>query len=96
MDSALSMILNHVEATARASRHLMSIQDDSGMTDAEWWSIVAPALEQVMDDDELVVSGRVGTAVGEQFQSADPSPDHALSFGLETILDGIQLRLDRQ
>lgn len=95
MDSALAMILSHVEATARSSRHIVRTRDDSGMTDAEWWAIVAPALEQVMDDEELVVSARVGAAVGEQFQSASASPDHALTFGLDTILDGIQANLDR-
>ncbi|HLR93150.1 MAG TPA: TetR/AcrR family transcriptional regulator [Jiangellaceae bacterium] len=95
MDSALSMILSHVEATARSSRYIVRIQDDSGMSDAEWWAIVAPALKQVMNDGDLVVSARVGAAVGEQFQAADASPDHALTFGLDTILDGIQARLDR-
>lgn len=96
MDSALSMILSHVEATARSSRHIVRTQDDSGMSDAEWWAIVAPALEQVMDDGDLVVSARVGAAVGEQFQAASASPDHALMFGLDTILDGIQANLDRR
>jgi len=95
MDSALSMILGAVEGAARSSRHIVRIQDDSGMSDAEWWAIVSSALEQVMNDGDLVVSARVGSAVGEQFQAADASPDYALTFGLDTILDGIQARLDR-
>lgn len=95
MESALNLILSHVEATARAGRRLKRTQDDSGMSDAEWWSIVAPALEQVVDDGDLVVSNRVGTAVGTGFDSANVSPTHALTFGLETILDGIQAALVR-
>lgn len=90
IDSALSLILSHVEATARAGRH----QDDSGMTDAEWWSIAAPVLEQVMSDTDLQVSARVGAAVGAEYDATSASPDHALMTGLTTILDGIQVAID--
>lgn len=62
------------------------------MSDVDWWSAVAPVLEQVMNDEELVLADRVGTAVGTQFNAA-ASPEHALHFGLDTILDGVQSRI---
>ncbi len=79
MDSALLMILSRVEATARSGRHIVRTQDDSGMTAAEWWTIVAPALELDTDDGDSVASA---------------SPDHALTSGLDTILEGIQANRD--
>lgn len=94
MESALTMILNHVESIARSGRRTHDSQDDSGMTEMQWWAIVGPALDQVIDDDQLVVSGRVGMAVGEHFQSASASPQHALDFGLNVILDGIGAQLN--
>ncbi|HVK22023.1 MAG TPA: TetR/AcrR family transcriptional regulator [Actinokineospora sp.] len=92
MDAALTLILSHVGSAARANRSVSRTQADSGMTDAEWWGVVAPVLEQVMVDEDLVLSGRVGTTVGEQFNAAQ-DPVHALAFGLDTILDGIQARI---
>lgn len=97
MESALSLILSHVETTARAGQRLSRIQDESGLTESQWWAVVGPALGQAMGDaaDDLKVAGRVGMAVGEQFDASTATPDHALSAGLETILSGIQAELDR-
>ncbi len=92
MDAALTLILGLVEATARARRGTARTHDDSGMSDAQWWGIVAPVLEQVMTDDSLELSARVGGAVGSAFDTAQ-NPSHALAFGLDTILDGIQVRI---
>ncbi|WP_370943587.1 TetR/AcrR family transcriptional regulator [Amycolatopsis sp. cg5] len=92
MDAALTLVLGHVTSTARARRAGARAQADSGMTDAEWWGVVAPILDQVMTDGDLSVSARVGGAVGAEF-NATQDPAHALGFGLDTILDGIQARL---
>jgi AcrR family transcriptional regulator len=95
MDAALTLILSLVDATARARRGAASTRDASGMTDAEWWEIVAPVLGQVMTDDSLVLSARVGGAVGAAFDAAQ-NPAHALAFGLDTILDGIEARIHKR
>ncbi|GAB3259876.1 TetR/AcrR family transcriptional regulator [Arthrobacter pigmenti] len=94
MDAALTLVLSHVDSTARAYRSVSRTQSDSGMSDAEWWAVVGPVLDQVMDDDELALAGRVGSTVGTEFDAA-ADPEHALAFGLDTILDGIQVRIDR-
>ncbi|MFE0025957.1 TetR/AcrR family transcriptional regulator [Amycolatopsis sp. NPDC059021] len=92
MDAALTLVLGHVASAARAHRSTSRARADSGMSDAEWWSVVAPVLEQVMTDDDLAVSARVGAAVGAHFNAAD-DPEHTLAFGLDTILDGIEARI---
>lgn len=92
MDAALTLVLGHVDSAARARRSTTRAQAESGMTDAEWWGVVGPVLSQVMVDEDLPTAGRVGSAVGAQFNSAY-SPEHALTFGLDTILDGIQARI---
>ncbi|OLF11492.1 TetR family transcriptional regulator [Actinophytocola xinjiangensis] len=92
MDAALTLVLSHVDSTARAHRKVSRTRTESGMTDAQWWAVVAPVLDQVMTDDDLIVSARVGGAVGAEFDAAQ-HPEHALTFGLDVILDGIQARI---
>ncbi|SDW67712.1 regulatory protein, tetR family [Amycolatopsis xylanica] len=94
MDAALTLVLTHVESTARVHRGSARTKADSGMSDAEWWAVVAPVLEQVMAGADLALSARVGGAVGARFNAAQ-SAEHALAFGLDTILDGIEARISR-
>ncbi|HEY9412651.1 MAG TPA: TetR/AcrR family transcriptional regulator [Jiangellaceae bacterium] len=88
MDSVLTLVLTHVAGTARMRADMDRTRDVTGQTDVEWWVETAPILERVMDASRFPVSGRVGTAVGEQFQ-ASADPGHALTFGLARILDGV-------
>ncbi|GAA3132149.1 AcrR family transcriptional regulator [Kribbella aluminosa] len=95
MDSALTLVLTHVQGTARAGAEQLRTQRDSGLTDQEWWRQISPTLTAVMSGTNFPLAGRVGTAVGEHFQSA-LDPAHALNFGLARILDGIALLIDER
>ncbi|WP_427886832.1 TetR/AcrR family transcriptional regulator [Kribbella sp. GL6] len=95
MDSALALVLTHVQGTARAGAEQLRTQRDSGLTDEEWWRQISPTLTAVMTGTNFPLAGRVGTAVGEHFQSA-LDPAHALTFGLARILDGIALLIDER
>jgi AcrR family transcriptional regulator len=88
MDATLTLILSHVEGCARAQAAQEQTQQESGMTDAEWWVSQAPLLEKVIDPTLFPVAGRVGTSAGEEYQAVS-SPEHALKFGVERILAGI-------
>jgi AcrR family transcriptional regulator len=97
MDSALTLVLTHVQGTARAGAEQLRNQRESGLSDEEWWRQISPTLTHVMSGthQHFPVAGRVGTAVGEQFQSVI-DPAHALSFGLTRILDGIDLLISQR
>jgi AcrR family transcriptional regulator len=97
MDSALTLILTHVGGTARAGAEQLRTQRDTGLSDQEWWREISPTLTHVMAGaaDRFPVAGRVGTSVGEHFQSVI-DPAHALAFGLARILDGIALLIDER
>ncbi|WP_440097612.1 TetR/AcrR family transcriptional regulator [Streptosporangium sp. H16] len=88
MDSVLALVLSHVESTARAKANQARVQEESGITDVEWWLSNAPILEKIMDSSRFPLASRVGRAAGEAHQSV-ADPVHALTFGLERILDGI-------
>jgi AcrR family transcriptional regulator len=88
MDAALTLILTHVEGCARAQATRQHTQDDTGMTDAEWWVTHEPLLDKLIDPALFPVATRVGTSAGQEYQAAS-SPEHVFTFGLERILDGI-------
>lgn len=88
MDAVMTLVLTHVEGTARAQIQHVGVQKKSGQSDAQWWEEFAPLLEKVMNPNLFPVSGRVGQAAGEAHQAAS-NPLHAFTFGLERILDGV-------
>ncbi|MBG0830907.1 TetR/AcrR family transcriptional regulator [Planomonospora sp. ID67723] len=88
MDSVLTLILTHVEGTARVQASLDQVQQDTGMSETEWWLASAPVLDKVMDPSHFPVASRVGQAAGQAHQGAS-DPVHALTFGLARILDGV-------
>lgn len=94
MDSVLTLVLVHVEGMARWQVALQRIRDQSGQSDEQWWVNLEPALAAVMDPSGFPISSRVGLAAGEFFQSAG-DPAHALEFGIERILDGVGLMINK-
>jgi AcrR family transcriptional regulator len=88
MDAVLTLLLTHVEGTARAQAMRDRTQQDTGMTEEEWWVAHAPLLDKLINPTRFPVATRVGTAAGQEYQGA-MSPEFAFHFGLERIVDGI-------
>jgi AcrR family transcriptional regulator len=88
MDAVLTLVLTHVEGTARAQVTRDHTQQGTGMTDEEWWVSRAPLLDKLIDPARFPVGTRVGLAAGQEYQGAF-SPEFAFTFGLERILAGI-------
>ncbi|WP_033337503.1 TetR/AcrR family transcriptional regulator [Catenuloplanes japonicus] len=94
MDSTLTMLLVYVEGVWRMRASLRRAQDQTGLSDAEWWQNTGPVLERVMGGSQFPLGGRVGTAAGQQ-HNAMLDPVHALEFGLDRIIDGIARLITR-
>lgn len=92
MDAVVTLVLTHVAGAARARADVLGAEAASGMSDAQWWERVGPVLAEHVDATQLPVSGRVGSATGAAYDAAT-SPDHALTFGLERIIDGVDALL---
>lgn len=88
MEASLTTLLSVVESAARAHRGDHEAQRGSGLTDLEWWAVIAPALEHLMSDDDYPVSGRVGNTLGAAFDAAR-NPQRTLDVGVTIVLDGI-------
>ena len=89
MDSVLTLVLGFVQGVARSSVEAAAAESRTGISDADWWAANAPLLERALDPERYPVAVRVGAAAGEEHQAAY-APDHAFTFGLTRILDGIE------
>lgn len=91
MDHVVALIEAHAAASAADSIAARAVEEESGQSDLEWWSVNAPVLERVMPPGDFPVSGRVGSAVGHAYQAVT-SPLAVYEFGLDVILDGVEAR----
>ncbi|MER7772986.1 TetR/AcrR family transcriptional regulator [Kitasatospora sp. NPDC096140] len=88
LDAALTHLLGFVQTCARMAADERAAQQDSAMTDEQWWAANAELLARVFDPERYPVAARVGAAAGEAHGGAY-SPDHAYAFGLARVLDGL-------
>jgi AcrR family transcriptional regulator len=93
MDSVLSLVLGHVEGAARRAVEMSQLEQRTGMTDEQWWQVSGPLLDKIIDPGRFPVAARVGTASGEAY-GATYDPEHALEFGLQRVLDGIEVLIN--
>lgn len=92
VDAALAHLLAFVRTHARDTADALAGQRDSALDDEQWWARNAPLLTRVLDPAAYPTAARVGTAAGAAHGSAW-SPEHAWSFGLAVVLDGLAARV---
>jgi AcrR family transcriptional regulator len=95
MDSVLSLVLGHVEGAARRALESAQAEQQTGMSNEQWWGAHAPLLEKVFDASRYPTAARVGSAAGEAHGGAY-EPEHAFEFGLQRVLDGIEVLIERR
>jgi AcrR family transcriptional regulator len=89
MDAVVTLVLSHAAGAARATADADGAREDTGMTAGQWWNRSAPVLHQFLPPGRFPLAVRVGVAVAEANDGAH-DPDHAFSFGLQRLLDGIE------
>ncbi|MFI6602077.1 TetR/AcrR family transcriptional regulator [Nonomuraea sp. NPDC050536] len=95
MDAVLTLITGFVHGAARGAVEAAQAESQTGMTDQQWWDAHAPFLGVIADTSRFPVAARVGQAAGETHQAAY-NADHAFEFGLERVLDGIEVLVERR
>ncbi|MFJ7248238.1 TetR/AcrR family transcriptional regulator C-terminal domain-containing protein [Kitasatospora sp. NPDC098652] len=76
-------------APTATALHQPPAQQDSAMTDAQWWQANAELPARVFDPERHPVAARVCAAAGAAHGGAY-DPDHAYAFGLARVLDGLE------
>ncbi|MEU6243518.1 TetR/AcrR family transcriptional regulator [Streptomyces sp. NPDC047024] len=93
-DAALTFLLDFVRSVARATLDTKAAARDSAMSDAQWWEANEPLLAKVFDPARFPLASRVGSAAGAAHQGMY-NPDHAFTFGLHRIMDGLAQLMSR-
>lgn len=89
MDAVLNTTLAFVSGAARAKLDEIAIGRRTGQSDAAWWHARAPLLAEKLHD-RFPLAQRVGAAAGTH-HDAPADPDAGFDFGLERLLDGIEM-----
>jgi AcrR family transcriptional regulator len=90
MDSVVTLVLGYVGGAARGSVEAAQAEQQTGISDEQWWEANAPLVAKVFDANRFPIAARVGQAAGEEYGAAY-APEHAFEFGLQRILDGIEV-----
>jgi AcrR family transcriptional regulator len=93
MDLSVTMMANYVHGAVRDVARARMVKELTGMSDDEWWYTIQPFIETI-DYSPYPVASRVGPVVGELYGLGDP--DRAFEFGLERMLDGLAVMIERR
>jgi AcrR family transcriptional regulator len=94
-DSALTFLLGFVQASSRAAADARAEAERSTRSDHEWWAENGPLLAKVFDPQAYPTAVRIGSAAGAELGGAF-APTHAYVFGLERVLDGLSVLIERR
>jgi AcrR family transcriptional regulator len=95
MDLVVSLVEDYVHGAARTAIDAAQAEIRTGMSDQQWWEAYGPLLGQVVDPDRYPVAVRVGSAAGAEYGAAH-DPARSFDFGLQRILDGIEILIDNR
>ncbi|VTR77697.1 TetR/AcrR family transcriptional regulator C-terminal domain-containing protein [Cellulomonas hominis] len=94
MDAVVTLVNGFVAGAARGVVEQAQAGAASGTTELEWWRATEPFVTRVFDPQKYPTVARVGPVAG-QAQQAAYDPRRAFEFGLERLLDGIAVLVER-
>ncbi|MEU5884520.1 TetR/AcrR family transcriptional regulator [Spirillospora sp. NPDC047279] len=93
MDAVVTLVVGHAHNAARFSVEGVRAARRTGMSDQDWWDASSPLLAELFGPERYPIGSRVGAAAGKEHGGAI-GPAHAFEFGLERVLDGVQVLVD--
>lgn len=89
VDQALALVLEHVRSSARQAfaSEIQAAETPEG-SHSDWWSQAGPMLASVLDPARYPHASRIGESAGQTYD-APTDPHRAYTFGLRTILAGL-------
>ncbi|WP_280512455.1 TetR/AcrR family transcriptional regulator [Nocardia farcinica] len=94
-DQVLTQLLLHVAGMTRIENSLRRERDATGLDDAQWWQEVMPTLEPIAEGDPFPLAQRIGLAA-QSARNGRFWTDEAFEFGLERLLDGIEVLIEKR
>ena len=94
-DASLTLLLDFVRTAALSAAEARAARRESDLDDAQWWEASAPLLARALDPATYPTAARVGTAAGAA-QGGAYNPERAYQFGLQRVLDGLDVWIKRR
>ena len=88
MDQVTSVVSDYVRGAVRAALDAREIEQQTGMTDEQWWAINTPLLQGLVDPARYPTTVRIGEAY-KSGKMPRPDPERNFEFGLQRVLDGV-------
>lgn len=96
IDLVLALVLEHVRSTARQSHIADDLRGDAAeRSDSAWWESAGPLLAGLMDAERYPRASRIGASAGQEYD-APSDPRRAYTFGLATLLTGVEELIARR
>ncbi len=94
MDRLTALVGDYVRGSIRAALEAREVEQQSGITDEQWWALNGVLLKDLVSARDYPTTVRVGAA----YKAASKGPDHArnFEFGLQRVLDGIEVFIQRR
>lgn len=93
MDLVTTTIGAYAMGAARPQAQARKLREATGLSDDQWWYTIEPYLS-TRDFSPYPVAQRIGPIVGELYGLGDP--DMAFKFGIERLLDGFAVLIERK
>jgi AcrR family transcriptional regulator len=90
MDLIVSLLDDYVRGAAGGAVEAAQAQAHTGVSDQQWWQTYGPLLAVVLDPARYPTAIRVGAAAGAEYGAAH-DPARSFTFGLQRIIDGIEV-----
>jgi AcrR family transcriptional regulator len=90
MDQLTSLVGDYVRGAARAALDAREIEQQTGMTDEQWWSMNTPLLQGLVDPARYPTTVKIGEAY-KSGRMAPPDHERNFEFGLQRVLDGVEV-----
>src|SRR5579862_8923170 len=95
MDLLTSLISDYVRGSVRAALEAREVELHSGLTDEQWWALNEELLKGLVEPTRYPTTVRVGEAYKAAKENG-PDQVRSFEFGLQRVLDGIEVFIDRR
>ncbi|MGY1813825.1 TetR/AcrR family transcriptional regulator [Blastococcus sp. SYSU D00820] len=93
MELVITLVGAFVRGTVTGLHEKIAAEQQSGLTEAEWWAATEPHIERVFDAERYPTAARVGPVSGPELGAY--APERSFEFGLARVLDGIAVMVER-
>ena len=92
----VDLVSEYTQGSARATVNAAQVVRDTGITDEQWWETRASIMEDIFDSGNFPTIAQIYSEEGFDEPNAVTRHQTSFEFGLQRVLDGIELYVQRR